>query len=61
MFIIAMSYSVLSPLVIPFAVMYFGFGYVTWLNQLLFVYVPKWEGDGEMWPIIFHRYLSKHP
>lgn len=56
-FIILISYSVLAPLVIPFAVMYFGFGYVTWLNQLLFVYVPKWEGDGEMWPIIFHRMM----
>ena len=56
-FIIAMSYSVLAPLVIPFAVLYFGFGYVTWLNQLLFVYVPKWEGDGEMWPIVFHRMM----
>ena len=55
-FLMSISYSVLSPLVIPFAVLYFAFGYVTWMNQLLFVYVPKWEGHGQMWPIIFHRY-----
>ena len=55
-FLMSISYSVLAPLVIPFAVLYFGFGYVTWMNQLLFVYVPKWEGHGQMWPIIFHRY-----
>ena len=56
-FLMSISYSVLAPLVIPFAVLYFGFGYVTWMNQLLFVYVPKWEGHGQMWPIIFHRYM----
>ena len=54
-FLIGMSYSILSPIIIPFFVLYYAFGYVVWIYQLLHVYIPEWEHGGQFWPEVFYR------
>lgn len=43
--------AILAPLILPFLVVYFFLGYVVYRNQILNVYVPKYETGGQMWPI----------
>ena len=53
--IVGISYSVLAPLITPFLVLYFGFGYIAWMHQILCVYIPVYSTGGRMWPIVFNR------
>lgn len=54
-FLIGISYSILSPIIIPFFVLYYAFAYVVWVYQLLHVYIPEWEHGGQFWPEVFYR------
>jgi len=56
-FLIGISYSILSPIIIPFFVLYYAFGYVVWVYQLLHVYIAEWEHGGRFWPQVFYRIL----
>ncbi|KAJ6298463.1 hypothetical protein OIU76_019587 [Salix suchowensis] len=55
---IALCYSVIAPLSIPFGVVYFGLGWLVLRNQALKVYVPSFESYGKMWPHINARVLA---
>uniref|UniRef100_A0A2P2MKK1 CSC1-like protein ERD4 n=4 Tax=Rhizophora mucronata TaxID=61149 RepID=A0A2P2MKK1_RHIMU len=55
---IVLCYSVISPLIIPFGVVYFGLGWLILRNQALKVYVPSFESYGRMWPHIHTRILA---
>ncbi|KAJ6314553.1 hypothetical protein OIU78_018100 [Salix suchowensis] len=55
---IALCYSVIAPLIIPFGVVYFGLGWLVLRNQALKVYVPSFERYGKMWPHINARVLA---
>ncbi|KAJ6775946.1 putative MEMBRANE PROTEIN DUF221-RELATED [Salix koriyanagi] len=55
---IALCYSVIAPLIIPFGVVYFGLGWLVLRNQALKVYVPSFESYGKMWPHINARVLA---
>ncbi|XP_019190575.1 PREDICTED: CSC1-like protein ERD4 [Ipomoea nil] len=46
---ICLCYSVITPLIIPFGAVYFGFGWLVLRNQALKVYVPSFESYGQMW------------
>ncbi|CAH1421016.1 unnamed protein product [Lactuca virosa] len=46
------TYFVLSPLILPFLLVYFCQGYIVYRHQLLNVYSPKFETGGEFWPIV---------
>ncbi|KAL2610803.1 hypothetical protein R1flu_022495 [Riccia fluitans] len=54
---ITLAYSVIAPLILPFAFAYFGIGWVVQRNQALKVYVPDYESGGRMWPHIHSRIL----
>ncbi|CAN8260713.1 unnamed protein product [Cochlearia groenlandica] len=48
------TYFFLSPLILPFLLVYYCLGYVIYRNQLLNVYAAKYETGGKFWPIV-HR------
>ena len=54
-FVIASSYSTLNPLILPFAAVYFGISYVVGKYNLIYVYTPKWESNGNIFPDVFTR------
>lgn len=54
---IAMLYSLLQPLVLPFAVIYYGLGYVAFRYMLAFVYIREYEGEGKIFIPLFNRYM----
>ncbi|XP_045824827.1 CSC1-like protein RXW8 isoform X1 [Trifolium pratense] len=43
--------SILAPLMLPFLVVYFLLAYVVYRNQILNVYVTKYDSGGQYWPI----------
>lgn len=53
--IVGMSYSVIAPIITPFVLFYFGFGYVVWMYQIMCVYIPVYSCGGLMWPKVFNR------
>ncbi|KAK6150094.1 hypothetical protein DH2020_017619 [Rehmannia glutinosa] len=55
---IVLCYSVIAPLILPFGVLYFGLGWLVLRNQVLKVYVPKYETYGRMWPHMFIRIMA---
>ncbi|CAA7062349.1 unnamed protein product [Microthlaspi erraticum] len=55
---ITFCYSVIAPLILVFAVIYFGLGWLILRNQALKVYVPSYESYGRMWPHIHTRILA---
>ncbi|KAJ3239020.1 hypothetical protein HDU78_003085 [Chytriomyces hyalinus] len=56
-FIIALVYSVVAPIILLPATIYFGLGYLVYRNQLLFVYVKEWEAYGRHWTMAFSRII----
>ncbi|KAJ3021524.1 UNVERIFIED_CONTAM: hypothetical protein HDU68_009591 [Siphonaria sp. JEL0065] len=57
-FIIGLLYSVVAPLILIPATIYFALGYVVYRNQLLFVYVKEWEAYGRHWSMAFTRIIA---
>ncbi|OIW17329.1 hypothetical protein TanjilG_22441 [Lupinus angustifolius] len=53
--LLGITYFILSPLILPFLLVYFCLGYIIYRNQLLNVYVPKFQTGGEFWPTV-HNY-----
>ncbi|KNE63635.1 hypothetical protein AMAG_08738 [Allomyces macrogynus ATCC 38327] len=47
--VIAIVYSVIHPLILPAALLYFALGYVVYKHQLLFCSVPQYETRGRIW------------
>lgn len=50
--LIGLVYFLLAPLILPFILVYFCAGYIIYRNQLLNVYLPKYETGGRFWPIV---------
>lgn len=57
-FTIVLCYSIITPLIVPFGVIYFGLGWLILRNQALKVYVPSYETYGRIWPHIFNRIMA---
>lgn len=55
---ISLSYAILAPMIIPFAILYFAVGWIVLRNQALNVYVPSYESNGRMWPHIQIRIIA---
>ncbi|KAK4055372.1 hypothetical protein OIO90_003210 [Microbotryomycetes sp. JL221] len=55
MFTIGMTYSIISPLVLPFTTLYFGMAYLVYKYKFLFVYYRPYESRGQAWPLAFNR------
>uniref|UniRef100_A0A7M5V1M3 CSC1-like protein ERD4 n=1 Tax=Clytia hemisphaerica TaxID=252671 RepID=A0A7M5V1M3_9CNID len=56
-FLVGLSYSVLSPIIVPFVIIFFGFGYVVYLYQLTHVYMPEFDHGGRFWIYVFNRIM----
>lgn len=50
--LLGVTYFILAPLILPFLLIYFCLGYIVFRNQLLKVYVPKFDTGGEFWPTV---------
>ncbi|XP_010490656.1 PREDICTED: CSC1-like protein At1g10090 isoform X1 [Camelina sativa] len=46
--------SVIAPLILPFLLIYFFFAYLVYKNQIINVYITKYESGGQYWPV-FHN------
>ncbi|XP_058781137.1 CSC1-like protein RXW8 isoform X2 [Vicia villosa] len=46
--------SILAPLILPFLLFYFFLAYIVYRNQILNVYITKYDGGGQLWPIAFN-------
>jgi len=45
----------ISPIICPFATVYFALGYLTVKYKALYCIVPTDEGGGEFWPVLFAK------
>ncbi|XP_059670377.1 CSC1-like protein HYP1 isoform X2 [Cornus florida] len=50
--LLGITYFLLSPLILPFLLVYYCLGFIIYRNQLLNVYAPKFETGGKFWPIV---------
>ncbi|KAL0903633.1 hypothetical protein M5K25_028025 [Dendrobium thyrsiflorum] len=50
--LLGLIYFLLSPLILPFILIFFCIGYIVYRNQLLNVYLPKYETGGQFWPLV---------
>ncbi|XP_059287884.1 CSC1-like protein RXW8 isoform X2 [Lycium ferocissimum] len=46
------AYAILAPLMLPLLVVYFAIAYLVYRNQILNVYVTKYQTGGTYWPIV---------
>ena len=53
--LIGYAYAPISPIITPFATIYFAFGYLTVKYKSLYCIVPTDEGGGEFWPVLFAK------
>jgi len=54
-FMISLAYATISPLILAFAAIYFGYGALSNLYMVLYVCVPDYESGGLFWPMVFSR------
>lgn len=50
--LLGFTYSVMAPLILPFLLGYYLFAYLVYRNQILNVYVTRYETGGRYWPIV---------
>uniref|UniRef100_A0A0D9Y0X1 CSC1/OSCA1-like 7TM region domain-containing protein n=1 Tax=Leersia perrieri TaxID=77586 RepID=A0A0D9Y0X1_9ORYZ len=50
--LLGLTYFIISPLILPFVLIYFCLGYFIYRNQLFNVYSPKYDTGGRFWPIV---------
>lgn len=54
-FVIATCYSTMNPLILPFALIYYGLAYLSARYNLIYVYTPKNDSGGDIFPAVFTR------
>ncbi|GAA5948371.1 hypothetical protein JCM3765_001391 [Sporobolomyces pararoseus] len=52
---LGLTYSIIMPVILPFATLYFGLAYLCYKYRLLFVFYRPYESRGQAWPIAFNR------
>ncbi|KAG0176746.1 hypothetical protein DFQ28_000062 [Apophysomyces sp. BC1034] len=57
-FTIALVYSAIAPLVLPFALVYFVVATMVYKYLLMYINVTKIESGGKMWPVLFQTVMS---
>lgn len=55
---IMVAYSCIAPLLMPFCCMFFGFAYLMYKYQLLYVYINDYQAGGFMWYAVFDRSMA---
>lgn len=54
-FLIAITYAFISPIVIPFAAIYFFLGWIVFKYQIVHVFVQPFESGGSFWPAVYSK------
>ena len=54
-FVMVLAYCVVSPLILPFGLLYFILLWSVWRYQMLYVYQRSYESGGLFWPLVAHR------
>jgi hypothetical protein len=57
-FCIGITYTVISPIILPFVFLFFCLAYVANIYQLLYIFVPQFESGGLFWPTVFKRIIA---
>jgi hypothetical protein len=57
-FTITLVYSAMSPLILPFALVYFTVASVVYKYLLMYVYETKIESGGKIWPVLFQTVMT---
>ncbi|KAI7902227.1 uncharacterized protein BX663DRAFT_512192 [Cokeromyces recurvatus] len=57
-FTIALVYSAMSPLILPFAFVYFCVAGLVFKYMLMYIYVTKIESGGKIWPVLFQIVMT---
>ncbi|KAK3030219.1 hypothetical protein RJ639_038342 [Escallonia herrerae] len=50
--LLGFTFSILAPLILPFLLVYFCLAYLVYRNQILNVYVTRYQSGGLYWPIV---------
>lgn len=57
-FVMVMAYCVVSPLILPFGLLYFLLLWAVWRYQMLYIYQRQYESGGQFWPLVAHRIIG---
>ncbi|EYU46618.1 hypothetical protein ABFS82_04G025200 [Erythranthe guttata] len=56
-FLLGLVYSVVTPLILPFIIVFFAFSYVVFRHQIINVYDQKYESGAAFWPAVHRRVI----
>ncbi|KAK6164687.1 hypothetical protein DH2020_001551 [Rehmannia glutinosa] len=56
-FLLGLVYSVVTPFIIPFIIVFFAFAYVVFRHQIINVYDQKYESAAAFWPDVHRRII----
>ncbi|PIA39261.1 hypothetical protein AQUCO_02600001v1 [Aquilegia coerulea] len=56
-FLLGLVYAVVTPILLPFIVVFFGFSYMVFRHQIINVYSQKYESGASFWPDVHRRVI----
>ncbi|KDP21496.1 hypothetical protein JCGZ_21967 [Jatropha curcas] len=56
-FLLGLVYAAVTPLLLPFIIIFFAFAYVVFRHQIINVYNQKYESGGAFWPDVHRRLM----
>ncbi|XP_021766840.1 calcium permeable stress-gated cation channel 1-like [Chenopodium quinoa] len=56
--LLAFVYAVVSPIILPFILVFFGFSYLVYRHQIINVYNQEYESAGAFWPAVHGRIIT---
>lgn len=57
-FLLGLVYSTVTPVLLPFIIVFFGFAYVVFRHQIINVYNQEYESGAAFWPDVHGRVIS---
>ncbi|PWA77600.1 ERD (early-responsive to dehydration stress) family protein [Artemisia annua] len=57
-FLLGLVYAVVTPILLPFIVVFFGLAYVVYRHQIINVYNQQYESAGSFWPDVHGRIIT---
>uniref|UniRef100_A0A0C9QXA4 TSA: Wollemia nobilis Ref_Wollemi_Transcript_1591_2983 transcribed RNA sequence n=1 Tax=Wollemia nobilis TaxID=56998 RepID=A0A0C9QXA4_9CONI len=57
-FLLGLVYAVVTPILLPFIIVYFGFAYLIFRHQVINVYNQEYESAAAFWPFVHTRIIA---
>ncbi|KAK8457062.1 hypothetical protein SEVIR_3G122200v4 [Setaria viridis] len=57
-FLLGLVYAAVTPLLLPFILVFFGFAYVVYRHQIINVYNQQYESGAQFWPSVHGRIIT---